>query len=74
MMILSTKIIFTAIFFNTTIKFVVSELKRDKKLRNFFKINDDVPNALPHDTQIFTEIMETIQKRHPIRKRDTIIF
>jgi len=46
MMILSIKIIFTAIFFNTTIEFVVSELKRDKKLRKFFKIDDQVPNAI----------------------------
>ncbi len=46
MMILSIKIIFTAIFFNTTIEFVVSELKRDKKLRKFFKIDAEVPNAI----------------------------
>jgi len=45
MMILSIKITFTAIFFNTTIEFVVSELKRDKKLRKFFKINE-VPKAI----------------------------
>ena len=45
MMILSIKIIFTAIFFNTTVEFVVSELKRDKKLRKFFKINE-VPKAI----------------------------
>jgi len=45
MMILSIKIIFTAIFFNITVEFVVSELRRDKKLRKFFKIND-VPNAV----------------------------
>jgi sulfite exporter TauE/SafE len=32
MMILSVKIIFTAIFFNTTVEFVVQELKRDKKI------------------------------------------
>ena len=38
MMIISIKILFTAIFFNTTIEFVVSELKRDKKLQKFFKI------------------------------------
>ena len=44
-MILSIKIIFTAIFFNITVEFVVSELKRDKKLRKFFKIND-VPSAV----------------------------
>ena len=45
MMILSIKIIFTAIFFNTTIEFVVSELKRDKKLQKFFQINE-MPSAL----------------------------
>src|SRR5665648_1144814 len=45
MMILSIKIIFTAIFFDTTVEFVVQELKRDKKLRKFFDISD-VPDAL----------------------------
>ena len=45
MMILSIKIIFTAIFFNTTVEFVVKELKRDNKLRKFFEISD-VPDAL----------------------------
>jgi hypothetical protein len=45
MMILSTKIIFTSIFFNITLKFVVRELKRDKKLRKFFEISDEVPDA-----------------------------
>ena len=46
MMILSIKIIFTAILFNTTIEFVVNELKRDKKLRKFFKIDTAVPNSI----------------------------
>lgn len=36
MMILSVKIVFTAIFFNTTMEFVVKELKSDHKLRKFF--------------------------------------
>jgi len=45
MMILSTKIIFTSIFFNTTLKFVVRELERDKKLRKFFEISDEVLDA-----------------------------
>jgi len=36
-MILSIKIIFTAIFFDT-VEFVIDELKRDKKLRKLFKI------------------------------------
>ncbi len=44
MMILSVKISFTAIFFNTTIEFVVRELKRDNKLRKFFEISD-APDA-----------------------------
>jgi len=38
MMILSIKIIFTAMFFDIDVEFVVKELKRDKKLRKFFKI------------------------------------
>jgi len=46
MMILSIKIIFIAMFFNTTIEFVVKELKRSKKLRKFFKIQNDVPEAV----------------------------
>ena len=37
MMILSVKVIFTAIFFYTTVEFVVRELKRDKRLINFLK-------------------------------------
>ncbi len=45
MMILAVKIIFTAIFFNKTMEFVVQELKRDKRLRKFFEISD-VPDAL----------------------------
>jgi hypothetical protein len=45
MMVLSIKIIFTAIFFDITVEFVVEELKRDKKLRKFFEIQDDVPSA-----------------------------
>ena len=45
MMILSIKIIFTAILFNITVEFVVSELKRDKNLRKFFKTNE-VPSAV----------------------------
>src|SRR5664280_1816894 len=45
MMVFCVKTFFTAIFFNTTIEFVVQELKRDKKLRKFFEISD-VPDAL----------------------------
>ncbi len=45
MMILSIKIIFTSMFFDISLDFVVRELKRDKKLRKFFEISD-VPDAL----------------------------
>jgi hypothetical protein len=31
---------------NTTIEFVVSELKKDKTLRKFFKIDSEVPTAI----------------------------
>jgi len=40
MMILSFKIVFTAIFFIKTIEFVLKELKRDNKLKKFFEISD----------------------------------
>ena len=39
-MSLSIKVVFTAIFFNITVEFVVQELKRDKKLRKLFAIYD----------------------------------
>lgn len=45
LMILSIKINFTIIFFNTTTEFVIQELKRDHKLRKFFEVSD-VPDAL----------------------------
>lgn len=44
-MILSVKIVLAAIFFNTTVEFVVRKLKRDKRLRKFFEIKE-VPDAL----------------------------
>jgi hypothetical protein len=44
MMILSIKIIFNSIFFDLHVEFVVQELKRDEKLKNFFEISD-VPKA-----------------------------
>jgi hypothetical protein len=40
LMILSIKIILNGIFFNTTVEFLVHELKREKKLRKFFEISD----------------------------------
>ena len=45
-MITSTKIILTAIFFDTAVEFVVRELKRDKKLRKFFQISDEISEAI----------------------------
>ena len=33
-----------------------------------------IHSGAPHDTKIFTEIMENLRKRRIIRKRDTIIF
>ena len=45
MMILSIKILFTAILFNTTIEFVVSELQNDKKHYKLFQINE-LPSVL----------------------------
>ena len=44
MMILSIKIIFNSIYFDLHVEFVVQELKRDEKLKNFFEISD-VPKA-----------------------------
>lgn len=41
-MITPTKIILTAISFDTAVEFVVRELKRDKKLRKFFQISDEI--------------------------------
>lgn len=43
--IFSIKIILTAMLFNTTVEFVIKEFKRNKKLRKFFEISDDVPDA-----------------------------
>lgn len=45
-MIISTKIVLTAIFFDTTVEYVVKELKRDKKLRKFFQIEEEIPEAV----------------------------
>ena len=81
MMILSVKIIFTAIFFNTTIEFVVSELKRDKKLQKFFQINE-VPNALQISEFIsrfkpdtYVKITNSIlMQTKPIKRRGKLTF
>jgi hypothetical protein len=45
-MVISTKIILTAIYFDITVEYVVRELKRDKRLRKFFQISDEIPEAV----------------------------
>lgn len=82
MMILSIKIIFTSIFFDITVEFVVEELVRDKKLRKFFEISGDVPCAaqvseflsrFPSDTyvKIVNNILMTVK---PLKKRGKRTF
>ena len=82
MMILSIKIIFTAIFFDITVEFIVEELERDKKLRKFFEIKDDVPGAIQiseflsrfsSDTyvKIVNRILMTVK---PLKKRGKRTF
>jgi len=81
MMIISIKIIFTAILFNTTIEFVVSELKRDKKLQKFFKINE-IPSALQisefnsrFQPDTFVKITNSIlMQTKPIKRRGKRTF
>ncbi len=81
MMILSIKIIFTAMLFDIDVEFVVKELKRDKKLRKFFEISD-VPEAVqiseflsrfPPDkyVKIVNNILMTIK---PLKKRGKRTF
>ena len=82
MMILSIKIVFVAIFFDITVEFVVEELKRNKKLRKFFEIRDQVPEAVqvseflsrfPSNTyvKIVNRILMTIK---PVKKRGKRTF
>jgi hypothetical protein len=81
MMILSIKIIFTAIFFNTNIEFIVSELKRDKKLQKFFQTHE-VPSALQisefnsrFKPDTFVKITNSIlMQTKPIKKRGKRTF
>jgi len=81
MMILSIKILFTAIFFNTTIEFVVSELKNDKKLHKLFQINE-VPGALQisefmsrFKPETYVKITNSIlMQTKPIKRRGTRTF
>jgi hypothetical protein len=81
MMILSVKIIFTAIFFDTTMEFVVQELKRDKKLRKFFEISD-VPDALQiseflsrFKSDTYVKIVNSILiNTKPLKRRGKLTF
>ena len=81
MMILSVKIVLKAIFFNTTVEFVVNELKRDKKLRKFFEIRE-VPDALQiseflsrFDSDTYVKIANSILLNiKPIKRRGKQTF
>ncbi|MDP2835553.1 MAG: transposase [Methanobacteriaceae archaeon] len=82
MVILSIKIIFTSIFFNIDVEFVVKELKRDLKLRKFFKINDEVPEAVQvseflsrFEANTYIKIVNSILIRtNPIKRRGKLTF
>ena len=81
MMILSIKIVFIAIFFNTTMEFVVQELKRDLHLRKFFEISD-VPDALQiseflgrFDSDTYVKIVNSILlNTKPLKRRGKLTF
>ena len=81
LMILSIKIIFTAIFFNTIVKFVVQELKREEKLKRFFEISD-VPEALQiseflgrFDSDMYVKIVNGILiSTKPLKRRGKLTF
>jgi Transposase DDE domain len=80
-MILSVKIIFTAIFFNTTVEFVVKELKRDKTLRKFFEISD-VPDSVQiseflsrFNSNMYVKIVNSIlMNTKPLKRRGKRTF
>jgi hypothetical protein len=82
MMILSIKIILTAILFNTTVEFVAKELKRDKKLKKFFKILDDVPDAIQvseflsrFNSDTYVKIVNRILMQiKPLKRRGKLTF
>jgi hypothetical protein len=81
MMILSVKVIFTAIFFNTTLEFVVKELKRDKRLRKFYEISN-VPDALQiseflsrFESDTYVKIVNSILiNTKPLKRRGKLTF
>jgi hypothetical protein len=81
MMILSIKIMFTAIFFNTTMEFVVQELKSDKRLLNFFEISN-VPDATQiseflsrFESNTYVKIVNSILlNTKPLKRRGKLTF
>ena len=80
-MILSIKIMFTAMFFNTTVEFVVQELKRDEELRKFFEISD-VPEARQlseffkrFESDTYVKIVNSIlMNTKPLKRRGKLTF
>jgi hypothetical protein len=80
-MILSIKIMFTAMFFNTTVEFVVQELKRDEELRKFFEISD-VPKARQlseffkrFESNTYVKIVNSIlMNTKPLKRRGKLTF
>jgi hypothetical protein len=80
-MILSIKIMFTAIFFNTTVEFVVQELKRDEELKKFFEISD-VPEARQlseflkrFESDAYVKIVNSILLNvKPLKRRGKLTF
>lgn len=76
-MVISTKIILTAIYFDTTVEYVVRELKRDKKLRKIFQNDDEIPEAIQisefisrFQPDIYLKIINSILMQiKPIKRR-----
>jgi len=81
-MIISSKIVLTAIFFDNTVEFVVRELKRDKKLRKFFQIEEEIPGAIQisefisrFQPKTYLKIVNSILMQiKPIKRRGKQIF
>jgi hypothetical protein len=81
MMVFCVKTFFTAIFFNTTVEFVVQELKRDKRLRKFFEISD-VPDAVQiseflsrFKPETYIKIVNSIlMNTKPLKRRGRLTF
>ena len=72
---------FTAIFFNTTVEFVVQELKRDEELKKFFEISD-VPEARQlseflkrFESDTYVKIVNSILLNvKPLKRRGKLTF